>query len=1068
MFKTIKPIVLAALCLSISNIKAQGPTKPILKNQAITGKVISTTTSEALPGAVIKITSTNQTVLANDRGEFILNLGNGSYNLSIHYLSYKTKILSIQIPLKEQLVITLDADNKSLKEVEIVSTGYQNIPKERATGSFVLINNELLNRSVGTNIINRLDGVTSGLIFNKFKVRASDSDISIRGRSTIFANTSPLVIVDNFPYDGDINNINPNDIESISILKDAAAASIWGARSGNGVIVITSKKGKAGDKIKISANVNLTISDRPDLHYQQQMNSSDFIDLEQYLFQKGHYNTTISNGYGSISPAVAIMLQKRNGQISFADSTAKINQLKTYDSRDELEKYIFRPAINQQYSLNLSGGSKTHLYYISAGYDKNLQNEVSNSYSRFTLNANNTYYLLNSKLQLFAGVSLTASDNKEVGNQYKYPNTPYDRLMGENGEHLAVVTANGLRKQYTDTAGKGQLLDWNYRPLDENYSNSISKLTDYKLNTNAKYTVLPGLEVSLSYQYQKGINDKSLLYASDSFYTRNMINTYTQLNQTTLVATRKVPLGAIDNIVNSNYYAHNGRAQLNYVKKFGDRHDLNLLAGFEVKDYQSLSTGNTIYGFNPSDASSIPVDFIAVLPQYFGTRTSQISYGVNQNYSIDRFRSAYFNGSYGYNDRYFLSVSARRDESNIFGVNANQKGVPLWSAGLLWDVSKEDFYTADLFPLLKLRLTYGYNGNVDRTTSAYLTARQAGRNNWQRIFYEVANPPNPSLRWERIKNVNMGLDYAFKNNLFSGSIDYFIKQGLDLIGNSPIEPQSGIIQFKGNSANTKTTGVDLVINKNSSANTTVKWRSNLLFSYNKEVVTEYKVEQGRNSDLIGSNYANPLEGYPFYAIFSYPYKGLDHMGKPQGWLNGQISQDYTAIAGSADISNMAYHGSATPTIYGSFRNSVSYQDFELSLNISYKLNYSFRRSLVFGGSSYSYQFADFDKRWQVQGDELKTNIPALTYPINAGQNNFVQGSSLLVEKGDHVRLEDIRLAYNFKLGKPGVAFKSIQAYTYINNVGILWKATKQNIDPDYNTASFVNPKTFSFGLSTSF
>jgi TonB-linked SusC/RagA family outer membrane protein len=1020
-----------------------------------------------LKGASVIVKGTNKSTVTDDYGYFVLHNVEEKSTLLISYVGFEIK----EIPAVENIgAVKLSLSTGRLEEVQIVSTGYQNIPKERATGSFVLVDSALLNRRVSTNILDRLDGVTSGLIFNKSLNKSSNyTDISIRGRSTLFANASPLIVVDNFPYEGDINNINPNDVESITVLKDAAAASIWGVRSGNGVIVITTKKGRPGDKVNISFNSNLTISDRPNLHYQPQMSSADYIDLEQFLFKKGFFNSAIRSGYKTISPAVAIMLQRRNNLISASDSAAKINELKAIDVRNDLEKYIYRPIVNQQYALSADGGNKVHKFYISAGYNRDLQNTKANSYERFTLTANNSFSFLKDKLQAIVNLALVTSKTKNNQFVFTNPYTPYDQLADENGNHLSVVREGGLRKQYTDTAGKGKLLDWSFRPLDENSSNQFIKLMDYRINAGIKYNIISGLNLNLNYQYQKGSINNDALRDQNSFYTRDIINSFTQLNQTTLETIRPVPLGAIDYAVNTNYYSNYGRLQLNYSGRFNEKHSINAIGGVEIKDYRADSRSNTVYGYDLSNATNIPVDYISVFPLYSGSGTGRIPVGGSQSFSVDRFRSAFFNASYTYDDKYTLSGSARRDESNIFGVKANQKGVPLWSIGLLWNLNKELFYKLDEIPQLRLRVTYGYNGNLDRSTSAYLTAQNRGGtiNDWNAPFSDIINPPNPSLRWERVKNLDFGIDFSGKKNLISGSIDYYIKQGIDLIGNSPIAPQTGVVQFKGNSADTKTSGIDLVVNKNSIGFGLVKWQSNFLFSYNKETVTNYKVKQGSNKNIVYSNYINPLEGYPYYALFSFKFMGLDNQGKPQGLLNNMLSKDYSAILNSSNSSELVYNGSAIPLIYGALRNTFSFSNFELSINITYKFKYWFRRANVFSGSNYSYLNADYENRWQSIGDEKKTIIPALTYPANSDQSSFFQGTDVLVEKADHVRLQDVRLGYNIRSNSKSI-FKSLYVYGYVNNVGVIWKATKQNLDPDYSTASFINPRSYSVGLSANF
>ncbi|WP_168187467.1 SusC/RagA family TonB-linked outer membrane protein [Pedobacter sp. G11] len=1016
-----------------------------------------------IPNATIKIKNTDLTTVADDFGRFKITSLKNEGILIVTSLGFSQAEAPFSSD-RRSLKIVLEPGQNILEDVQIVSTGYQKLPKERATGSFVLIDSNTINRRVGNNILDRLDGVASGVIFNKNQGGGITSNISVRGRSTLFANPSPLIVLDNFPYEGSLDNINPNDIESISILKDAAAASIWGVKAGNGVIVLTSKKGKAREKIRVSANINATITARPDLHYRAQMSSSEYIDLEKYLFDRGFYNSTINNGYRTISPVVDILLKNRSGVITAAQQDESLNSLRSLDVRDDLEKYLYRPSFNQQYSISVDGGGKNNTFYISGGYDVVKPNLIVNQYERFNLNIRNNYVLFDEKLQISAAILLTTSKSKGNGNSYSSPFTPYLQLADPFGNALSVVTEGGLRKHYTDTAGKGALLDWNYRPLDENYSNNETKLTDYKLNGDAKYKLIEGLYIGMNFQYQKGTSNFNQLSPEDSFFTRNLINSYTKLNQATRVATRPIPLGAINTDRNTEYISNYGRLQADFNRSF-NLHSISALAGFEIKDYKSSLLSWQQYGYNQSNASFVPVDFVTNFTQYFSTATAKIPLGSSIDYTIDRFRSSFVNFSYAYDNRYIVSGSARKDESNIFGVSANQKGVPLWSAGIAWNLSNEAFYSFPLLKSVKVRATFGYNGNVDRSTSAYLTARSSVVNNWNIPSLEVSNPPNPSLGWEKVQNANFGIDFTTKGNLFSGSIEYFQKRGQNLIANSPSAPQTGIVQFKGNAADTKTSGWDIVISKNY-GNNNFRWLSSLLFSYNKEIITNYKVKQSSNLNIAQSNFSNPLEGYPYAAIFSFAYLGLDGQGKPLGIMNGLQTQNYSGIINSGNPAELIYSGSAIPTFYGYLRNDFSFKNLELSFNIGYKLNYVFRRSGLFGGSSYAYTNVDFEKRWQKPGDELNTSIPALSYPANAAQNSFVQYSEISVEKADHIRLQDIRLSFQPNNHSAKQIFKDLKFYAYAQNLGIIWKATKQNIDPDIGSGLYRNPFSFSIGIST--
>ncbi|HVS96320.1 MAG TPA: TonB-dependent receptor plug domain-containing protein, partial [Puia sp.] len=261
-------------------------------------------------------------------------------------------------PAGKDLTIILRSRPRALIEAVVVHTGYQDVKRKSSTGSFDEVNTDLLSRRVSTNILDRIDGVTSGVLFNKNVVPAvNQSAITIRGRSTIYANPNPLIVVDNFPYPGDINNINPEDVESITVLKDAAAAAIWGAFSGNGVIVITTKKGKVSEQPRFSFTSSLTAGARPDLYYQKILSPADYIDIENYLWNNHFYdNLLLSPQYPALSPAVEIFAASRNHLISSSDSTAQIDALKNVDTRRDLGKYFYRPSLNTQYTLNVTGG----------------------------------------------------------------------------------------------------------------------------------------------------------------------------------------------------------------------------------------------------------------------------------------------------------------------------------------------------------------------------------------------------------------------------------------------------------------------------------------------------------------------------------------------------------------------------------------------------------------------------------------------------------------------------------------------------------------------------------------
>jgi TonB-linked SusC/RagA family outer membrane protein len=1058
-------------------IKSSVPATWIASNSAvvnITG-MICDENKKALHGAVIKIKNTSRGTQTGESGFFVMNSIPVKTTLIITYVGYKPEEVVVT---GKTIIKQMSVKVEQLQEVSILSNGYQFIPKERATGSFTLLDSALINRRVNSNILDRLDGVTSGVIFNK-NTAGNTPVISIRDRSTIFADTNPLIVLDNFPYDGDMNNINPQDMESITILKDAAAASIWGSRAGNGVIVMTTKKGRFNQKPTYQFNSNISIGGKPDSYFKEQLTNRDYIATEQFLFDKGKYNSKINSGYASLSPAVEVMLLQRKNVVTEAEKIQMLDSIAAHDNRRDLNDYLYRNSFTQQYQLNVSGGGIHNKYYVSIGYDKNRANKVIHSADRYTMNVSNTTTFFKSKAQFITGLLFSSNNNSIKGSDY-LPIYPYERIADVNGNALAV-TDGTLSLNYADTAGNGKLLDWHYRPLDElqeKYHTFFSKMTNYKINLGLDYKIIQNFSFSFHYTYDKGINEYDENHKSDSYFTRNLINSFTEINQVSGAVITPVPAGDIFLTGLNSYSSHYGRGQLTYENEFSKKHAINGIAGYEIKDYNNSQSYNTLYGYDPATATNLngSVNPAKYFPYYYNSSTSRIPLPIANSGTTDRYISYFINSSYTYDQKYIFSLSARRDQSNLFGVKSNQKGIPLWSAGFAWHISKEDYYQFGKLPYLKLRATFGYNGNVDKTTSAYLTTQSInGGNDWGMPVLQVNNPPNPSLRWEKVRNINLGLDFGTNDNKIAGSVDFWMKDGIDLIGQSPIAPQTGVSIFKGNSANTQSKGIDFIINSVNMESPDIKWQSTFLFNYNTDKVTRYNANKSSNSDIVSANYINPLEGYSYYSIFSYRWMGLDTNGDPQTLLNGYTSRDYAAVSNSTNVADLVYSGTTRPKYYGAFRNTFRYRSWELSVNILYRYDYYFRRPslnnfALYQGNGYasSYQQADYNLRWQKPGDEKFTTVPALLYPAKSSRDDIYTYASILVEKADHIRLQDVRLDYIINKDKlRNSPFSALNLYFYATNLGTIWKATHKKTDPDYPAGTPL-PAVTSLGLKANF
>lgn len=1048
-------------------------TSPSKKKEAIRGRVVDDQ-GNPLAGATIQVKGTNFITTSNNSGNFEIPGDFADGQLQVSYMGYG----HMEVSARNAGTIVLAKNTNRIEEVSVVASGYQSIPKERATGSFSKVDNATFNRQVSTDVISRLKGIAPSILFDE---RSGSPKLTIRGQATIFGNDQPLIVVDNFPYEGDINNINPNDIEDIDILKDAAAASIWGVRAGNGVIVIKTKKGRADQPMNIGFTSNVTIGQKPDLNYIPQIKPRDFIDIEKMLFEKGFYDYTISNTAENppYSPVVSILNDQKNGLLTPQQADAQINALRGGDLRRDMSKYLYQHTVKQQYALNLSGGTNKYTYYFSAGFDKNRNSEKGNGFNRVSLNSNQVFRPIE-KLELSAGLfynqnsqstSNVISMLSNMGSQLMYP---YASLRNADGSP-AILTKDYSNSLKNDAVSDG-LLDWNFRPLKEiEYQDNHLKQSEFRLNTAVKYTFLPQLSAEARFQWENQVGKNRNFYDQDSYYTRDLINRYTSIDNGSIA--RNIPLGGIFDNTNSDLTALNGRFQLNYDQKWG-KHQINGIGGLEVREVKSNAVSGRMYGFDPNVGSNIPVNYLADFTIYGGGYTQKIPNNDDYNGTLDRLRSYYFNGAYNYDLRYILSLSARIDQSNLFGVNTNQKSVPLWSTGVKWNIHKEKFYNLDWLQELSLRSTFGYSGNIDRSVTAYTTARLS-YNSFNRLPNAyLVNPPNKDLRWEKNRMFNLGLDFSLKDHRLAGSIEYFNRKGTDLIGNGEIDPTSGFTTFRGNVADMKGRGVDIELNSKNIVAKDFNWNTTAIFSFATDEIVKYQkqtnlgnfVQDNLSSVLRIPSYYTPVVGKPLFSIYSYPWAGLDKdNGQAQGYLNGQPSTAYNEIVQNLTNdpeSSLVYHGTALPKYFGALRNNIAYRGLDLSFNITYRFNYYFRRnSIMYSSLYYSYYgHGDFYNRWQNPGDEKHTNVPAMIYPGSNNADSYYRNSSALISKGDHIRLQDIRLGYTFKAEiLRNLHISKLNLFAYMNNVTLIWKANKNNLDPDFPN---LNPvRTIAFGIN---
>ncbi|MFC0774070.1 SusC/RagA family TonB-linked outer membrane protein [Terrimonas alba] len=1049
------------------------------KTATVTGRLLSAESGTSLPAITIQSGHSQSTVTSDAKGEFIIPLNHFPDTLLFSHIGYHVFRLPVTKPGSVGAV-SLNPNIRQLSEV-VISTGYQQMKNTESNGAVTVLDNKAINQQHGINILKRLENITSGLAFNPGYGNgnaANKTNLTVRGLATISGPLDPLIVLDNFIYEGDISNINPNDIESITVLKDAAASAIWGARAGNGVIIITTKRSRFTQKMKIELSSDLIITAKPDLAALPEMNITDYIGVEEFLFNKGYFNSVINRKYQALTPAVEIFLQRRNGLIAAADSASQINALKAQNGRRQYEKHFYETGLIRQHALNLRGGSDNLAWIIAGSYDRSMDN-LHSSYEKINARFSNSYRPVKN-LQLDLGVYYTSA--KSASGKYSY--STVSRVNGRYVPYLQYTSADGTalpvaqqyRSTYTDTAGAGLLLDWNYYPLDDyKHNKSTTRLDELMATIAINYKLSHPLSLSLQYQYQKQTSYAEHMADVGSFDTRNTINLFTQLDRSTSKLKYIVPLGDILRRSTANRKSQNIRAQLNFNKAWS-AHSINAIAGAEAREIAGDSYGTVFYGYRADPLTFANVDVVNRYPTFITGSFQSIAGASTMTNTNNRFVSVYTSIFYTWKDRYSFSASARKDGSNILGVKTNDKWKPLWSADLGWILSKESFYKLEWLPFLKLRTTYGYSGNLDLSRTALPLASYGSDFITGLPIASINTLNNPHLRWEQVGQWNTGVEFYTINKTLSGSLDFYIKKATDLYGKAPYDytawgQQNTVVR---NVASMRSTGFDLLLNA-INLNKGFKWSSTLLLNYNNSKTTKYfdNAATSLTTLLSTGRNINPVIGKPLYAIAAYRWGGLDIAGNPQGFLNGQLSTDYNAIFSEAaekgmQNSGIVYKGSSIPVYFGSLINTFSWRQLELAVNISYKFGYWLAKpalsysTLVSSGTGHK-EYAD---RWQKPGDELTTHVPSFMYPVNGNRDAFYSIADINIIKGDHARLQYIDLSYAIGKSKKW-PLQNTRLYVNMANLGIIWRANKDRIDPDFpGTVSL--PKTIAFGLKAEF
>jgi TonB-linked SusC/RagA family outer membrane protein len=1081
---------LFSACLSLS-ASAQ-PTR------VISGRVTDDAQSP-LSNATVQVKGGPQTVRTGADGRFSIQAATGLQTLVFSFVGMQTSELPVAEGISN-VTFVMKRSEASLDEVVVVSTGYQTLPKERATGSFGTVSREQLDKPA-TNIASRIIGTNAGVQALRMDEEGNPF-FQIRGLSTLYANQEPLVVVDGFPIQGTYNAINPNDVESVTILKDAAAASIWGARAVNGVIVVTTKNASKGTPLKVEFSAFTRIASKIDLDYSRpHATSAETVDYERLAYNKwgAQLNTGILANHQAWSWSLGqIALNEANlGFITAGQRDKTLDSLKGLDNRAQLSDLLLAKPVTQQYNLSLQSSTQRMSQALSLLMEKNQSNFRETFNDRHMMNYRTTASLapwldvsLNTMLQ-YNRATNNGSSLSELSSL-----SPYEMLANPDGS----LTQTTLRYylpliQRQVPVNLFPYNDWSYNPAREIYSRSLVN-TELNGRVQAGLTIKPmkGLNIESRIQYENFNTFSRNLYGENSFTVRQTVNHasfWTPGLPTSMTTTpiANLPKGAILDQSRSNLTSWNFRNLASFNRSFGKDHDLSAVAGTEIQNAVLQSFGQPrTYGYNdatlqlgifpngpggtPSNGNqngtSAPTNLTI---RNWLNQTQTFGYTNSFGYTTERFFSGFANAAYTYRDKYTVSGSFRSDASNLITDDPAYRYAPFWSVGASWQVWKEDFMKGvEFVDRLSLRGTFGYNGNIDKSTAFMPLISLSGTPNVLTGAFTASfsSLGNPTLRWEKTGTTNIGIDYRlFRGRLF-GKVDLYDRRGRDLIAVISIPNVNGSSSQRLNNAAMTNRGIEIEVGSEARIGKHLRWSGNLNFSYNRNRITDLFIAQYASSSLISRGTSAYAEGYNANTMWMFRYAGFNAGGQPTVLGPAGVNYDMQTFVPGDGREYLENTGTLVAPMTFGYLNSLSYRQLTFSFILTGNFGHVFQRR----GFNYPVQWTTtrmLPNRYISDVLTGKSN-DILTLPVNPNEprfyfwDRFYNNLSYLSQNASWIRLQEVNLNWRVPsnwLGKAG--FRNSSVYVQGNDLLVLL-ANRYGEDPMYPLGTLNPMPKFTFGF----
>ena len=1040
---------------------------------SISGKIVDTA-GNGIEAASIKLSPGDKGTSSNRNGDFtITDVDAGQYTLEISSVGYEKIKRNITVGNSDLSLgtIVLRTSVSDLDEIAVVlNTGYQKLERHQLTGAANTISQKDYDQRVAVagDFLESLEGKIPGLVYN-----GQTGELTIRGVSTFDAVKKPLIVLDGFPTEIDLRSINPIDIVSITVLRDAAAASIYGVRASNGVIVVETKRGKSGKPV-YNFRSTYAIQNKPDFSYLKYAPASEFVQLQKEYFNISQTSFLLFDlGIFKMDPVQEIMFGQTQVSVSNPlltpeQADQKLQELGSYDNLKEYERLFYQNRKVHNINFDVSGGNDRSTYLLGVNYIGETMNTKRSENRQFLLNFANTYKLSD---RLHFDFRANYTNSKDVsGTIPGYSDFfPYERLADENGKPLAVAldpqrdySSRVITRQTNQELMEAGLYDQFYYPYAELTANTNTtriSSTRFQGRLNAKITNWLNVDFGGNYENQNGILDE--LRTEEAFEVRKMLSFLALKGADGQAQFTNVPKGNILSRTNQRITNHTARLQLNLAHKFGGgAHDLSGILGVEQRRTLIQSYKTSYFGYDGQTLINKPVNM-----EKMNTTTSpaftQLGFGrysstsfFNEMEDDRRFMSYYGQGTYIFNGKYVVTGSFRIDQSNLFGADPKYKYKPLWSAGVNWRIGQESFMH-DLAWLdnLQLRAATGFNGNVPASNAGPFLVLNSGLNTLlvpAQQYFDVLTPENQSLRWETTRNYNIGLDYTVLNNRVSGSIDWYMKRSFDVFGQFDADPTSGWNQYNANTASIENKGLELMLNTVNVKGRKFQWRTQLTASFNHNKVLAVKATEFATSERIALG-SSPVQGRPIGALFSYNYGGLNALGQPYAW-DREGNEKVLAFFGTAQVDvtfdDMIYNGTTTPKYVLGLNNQFDIGQFNVSLLFMYYGGHVMRveqplpHNIGYFANNPLQGSSNF---WRKPGDEKITRIPGYVRASSLAPGYYqsyalyaYQYASEFVRKADYIRLRDVVITYNIRgalLNKLGVSnahlrFQAQNAFRY--------------------------------------